>query len=171
MKNRHSTLLLLITCIFAAFTLGFLAGRTTAPGDVIISSLPQATEASTSPAVVQQIIPAAVQETAASVPESIPVTRESVPETQEVPSEPQESIPETTAETVPAETSGSGLININTATVAQLDTLPGIGPVLAQRIVDYREAHGPFTALSQLTLVEGIGEKRLMNILDLITIE
>ena len=62
-------------------------------------------------------------------------------------------------------------ININTANVQQLQTLPGIGPTLAQRIIDYREAHGPFTSPAQLILVEGIGEKRLADIIGLITTE
>jgi competence protein ComEA len=52
---------------------------------------------------------------------------------------------------------GGGLLDLNTATVADLDALPGIGPVLAQRIVDHRTAHGPFTSVDQLDDVSGIG--------------
>ena len=62
-------------------------------------------------------------------------------------------------------------ININTAHLALLDTLPGIGPVLAQRIIDYREAHGPFQSISELSYVEGIGTERMLVIYDLISVE
>ena len=61
-------------------------------------------------------------------------------------------------------------ININTATAQQLETLPGIGPTYAQRIIDYRNTHGPYTSPSQLLNVSGIGEKRLAAIWDYITI-
>ena len=61
-------------------------------------------------------------------------------------------------------------VNINTADVAVLAQLPGIGEVLARRIVDYRTIHGRFTAVEQLTNVEGIGEGKLEAILEQITI-
>jgi competence protein ComEA len=56
-----------------------------------------------------------------------------------------------------AGTSASGPIDLNAATVAALDGLPGIGPVLAQRIVDFRDQHGRFTSVDQLDDVPGIG--------------
>lgn len=55
-------------------------------------------------------------------------------------------------------------LNINTATAEELAALPGIGQALAARIVAYREENGPFTSVSQLLLVEGIGEKKLSAI-------
>ena len=61
-------------------------------------------------------------------------------------------------------------LNINTATAQQLEALPGIGPTYAQRIIDYRNTHGPYTSPSQLLNVSGIGEKRLAAIWDYITI-
>lgn len=78
---------------------------------------------------------------------------------------------------VPAETqaepslqAASLPVNINTADAAELAALPGIGEVLAQRILDYRRVHGDFSAVEQLTNVEGIGEGKLETILELITI-
>ena len=60
-------------------------------------------------------------------------------------------------------------ININTASTEQLQTLPGIGPGLANKIVAYREEHGPFEAVAELSKVSGIGVNRLEVLLDYIT--
>ena len=62
------------------------------------------------------------------------------------------------------------LININTATSEELETLRGIGPALAQRIIDYRGAHGSFTAIEEITQVSGIGPATLANIRDRISV-
>ena len=62
-------------------------------------------------------------------------------------------------------------ININTATLEQLDTLPGIGPTLARRIIDYRTTYGDFGSVGELLNVDGIGTQKLEEIWDLITVE
>lgn len=64
----------------------------------------------------------------------------------------------------------SGLVNINTANQEQLDTLPGIGPSLAQRIIDYRESSGPFQDIEDIKNVSGIGDKKYENLKDKITV-
>ena len=66
---------------------------------------------------------------------------------------------------------GGYLLDINTAAVDELDTLPGIGAVLAERIVAYREAHGPFPSVDALDHVEGIGEGTLAPIRRYLTAE
>lgn len=62
-------------------------------------------------------------------------------------------------------------ININTATAKELESLPGIGPVLAQRIVDYRAQKGGFKSIEEIKEVSGIGDKKFEAIKDLITVK
>lgn len=63
-----------------------------------------------------------------------------------------------------------GLVNLNTATVEQLQTLPGVGPVLAQRIVDYRTQHGAFRSVAELRNVSGIGDARYNDLKSRVTV-
>lgn len=64
----------------------------------------------------------------------------------------------------------TGKININTADLAMLMTLEGIGQTYAQRIIDYRNEHGPFANIADITNVPGIGAKRFEAIMDQITV-
>jgi competence protein ComEA len=61
-------------------------------------------------------------------------------------------------------------INLNTATLEQLDTLDGVGPGIAKRILDYREQHGGFRRVEELGEVPGIGAKRLATLTPLVTV-
>jgi len=63
------------------------------------------------------------------------------------------------------------MLNINTASAAELETLPGIGPVLAERIVSYRQGHGPFAAVEDIMAVSGVGEGIFAQIHDSITVQ
>ena len=67
----------------------------------------------------------------------------------------------------PGGTTGSGtdaVVDLNTATLEQLDVLPGVGPVLAQRIIDWRTAHGRFSSVEELREVSGIGDARFADL-------
>ena len=68
-----------------------------------------------------------------------------------------------------AETAPGGPVNLNTASVAELDALPGVGPVLAQRIVDHRK-QGPFRSVDELDDVPGIGPARAAELAELVTV-
>ncbi|WP_372450541.1 helix-hairpin-helix domain-containing protein [Streptomyces tagetis] len=69
---------------------------------------------------------------------------------------------------VPAGGTPGGLVSLNTATAEQLDTLPGVGPVLARHIIDYRTRHGGFRSVDELREVNGIGERRFADLRDLV---
>ena len=62
------------------------------------------------------------------------------------------------------------LVNLNTATSAQLDTLPGVGPVTAQKILDWRSSHGAFSSVDELLEIDGIGEKTLAELAPRVTL-
>lgn len=78
------------------------------------------------------------------------------------------------AGTVPSPSTGStpgptAPVSLSSATVEQLDELPGVGPITAQKIVDYRTEHGPFASVDDLDAVPGVGPTRIEQLRDLVT--
>lgn len=79
-------------------------------------------------------------------------------------------VPDASAGGVAGGTGQGGLVNLNTADAALLETLPRVGPALAQRIIDWRESNGPFASVDQLLDVAGIGAKTLDGFRERVTI-
>lgn len=65
---------------------------------------------------------------------------------------------------------GDGRVDLNTADAAELDTLPRVGPAMAQRILDWREQNGRFTSVDDLLAIPGVGPKMLAALRDLVTV-
>ncbi len=93
------------------------------------------------------------------------------------PSAPVSGVPSQVSSGLPASsplasrtTVPGGMVDINTASLAELDTLPGVGPVTAQRIIEYRTANGPFRTPDDLINVKGIGPKKLQKMRDRIRV-
>jgi competence protein ComEA len=61
-------------------------------------------------------------------------------------------------------------VNINTASAEELETLPGVGPAMAQKILEYRKANGPFKRVEELLNIKGIGEKSFQRMKDKVTV-
>ena len=74
------------------------------------------------------------------------------------------------SEGTPSPLAGDGLVNINTASIEELDKLPGIGQTTATRIIDYRTANGPFASIEDIIKVPGIGPAAFEELKDLITV-
>ena len=85
-----------------------------------------------------------------------------------IPYENETSSEATQNQTVLGQTSGA--VNINTATQAELESLPKIGPVTAQKIIDYRQEHGTFQSIEDLTKISGISQRTVESIKDKITL-
>ncbi len=88
----------------------------------------------------------------------------------------QEAVAQPASETkqsveVATKTSAETTININTASAKELENLPGIGPKTARRILAYRQEHGTFASVEQLREVPGIGDKKLGDVKDMISVE
>lgn len=64
----------------------------------------------------------------------------------------------------------SGTVNVNTASASELEALPGVGEVIAQRIIDYRTANGPFSSVDELLEVSGIGDATLASMRELVSV-
>jgi len=74
----------------------------------------------------------------------------------------------TTRSAAPAQ--AAAMVNLNTASIAQLETLPGVGKAVAERIVEYRDKNGGFKKIEDLMSVRGIGEKSFLKIKPLVSV-
>jgi len=78
---------------------------------------------------------------------------------------------ETNARGRPGASSSPGVVNINTASVSDLEKLPGVGKVLAERIVEHRENYGPFRRPEHLLMVRGISDRKFREIQQMLTVD
>lgn len=80
-------------------------------------------------------------------------------------------LPPVSGEIITGSETSETTININTASLEELERLPGIGPSIAQKIIDYRQENGPFTSIDEIQDVSGIGPVKYEQIKDLITLQ
>ena len=151
MKNKAMAALAALVLLFGGFTGGFFLGRNTRVETIQTTKTVRETVPGETVVVLREVLVTLPPET---TPPTVPATEPPVR------SEPAKQT-ETKKSSGSTEKKVTFPVNINTASKKELDALPGIGEVLAQRIIDYRSANGPFSTVDELTKVKGIGAKTL----------
>ena len=151
MKNKAMAVLAAMVLLFGGFTGGFFLGRNTRVETIQTMKTVHETVPGETVVVLREVLVTLPPKTVMpTVPSTEPPVR-SEPSKQTEPKKSSDS----------SEKKVTFPVNINTASKKELDALPGIGEVLAQRIIDYRSANGPFSTVDELTKVKGIGAKTL----------
>ena len=153
MKNKAMAALAALLLLFSGFTGGFFLGRNTRVGTIQTTKTVYETVPGETVIVLQEILVTLPPQTTAPPPLTEPPSA--------ISDTPKETAPKATQ---PKKEEVSFPVNINTATARELEALPGIGEVIAQRIIDYRNAHGPFGSVDELINIKGIGEKKLAEL-------